>query len=59
MSLMWRHMTIFLNIIFVYNNLDISNVNTYKVNGINNGITYYYRVRTYSAGCSTITSKLI
>jgi uncharacterized protein (TIGR02145 family) len=36
-----------------YNNLNVSNVNTYNVTGLTCGITYYYRVRAYNSSCGT------
>lgn len=37
---------------FVVNNLDVGNVTEYDLSGLNEGQTYYYRVRAYNA-CGT------
>jgi hypothetical protein len=39
-----------------YNNLDVGNVLTYSVTGLNGSTTYYYRVRAYN-GCGTSSSS--
>lgn len=42
-----------------FNNKDISNVTTYAVSGVTAGTTYFYRVRAYNAGGSSINSNTI
>lgn len=40
-----------------YNNLDVNNVLTYQVTGLNANTNYYYRIRSYDAGGSGNSSS--
>ncbi len=42
-----------------YNNLDVSDVLTYNVTGLNPVTTYYYRIRAYNAGGTSDNSNVI
>lgn len=41
-----------------YNNLDVNNVTSYNVTGINPFTTYYYRVRAFSANSTSANSNV-
>ncbi len=40
-----------------YNGLDVGNVTTYEVTGLNNGTIYYYRVRANNTPCNLTTNN--
>ena len=42
-----------------YDNLDVGNVTTYSVSGLNPDTDYYYRVRAYNTGGSSANSNVI
>ena len=42
-----------------YNNLDVSNVNTYAVSGLTGGATYYYRIRAFNASGTSSNSGTV
>lgn len=42
-----------------YNNLDVSNVITYKITGLIGGTPYYYRIRAYNTGGTSASSGTI
>ncbi len=49
----------FTSILGSYNNLDVSNVTTYSVAGLNANTTYYYRVRAYNSGGASSNSNTV
>jgi hypothetical protein len=46
----------FTNLVSGFNALNVGNVATYVVSGLNSGITYYYRVRALSGSCISANS---
>lgn len=42
-----------------FNDLDVGNVVTYSVTGLTGGTTYYYRVRSYNASGTSLSSNTI
>ena len=47
----------FANLVTGYNNLDVSNVTSYSVAGLNANTTYYYRVRAVNATLTSATNS--
>jgi len=48
--------TTFSTFVAGYNDLDVGNVTSYAVNGLAAGTSYYYRVRAYNAGGTSVSS---
>lgn len=42
-----------------FNNKNVSNITTYSVTGLSGNTTYYYRVRSYTASATSISSNTI
>jgi hypothetical protein len=49
----------FTNFVTGYNALNVGNVISYSVTGLNAGTTYYYRVRTTNGTCNSANSSII
>jgi hypothetical protein len=49
----------FTNLVTGYNALNVGNVISYSVTGLNAGTTYYYRVRTTNGTCNSANSSII
>ena len=49
----------FTNFVSGFTDLDVTNVQTYQVTGLNPGIPYYYRVRAYNSGGTSVNSNTI
>ncbi|MBK7172938.1 MAG: T9SS type A sorting domain-containing protein [Bacteroidales bacterium] len=41
-----------------FDNLNVSNVTTYPVTGLNAGQTYHYRLRAYTTACTSVSSNI-
>jgi hypothetical protein len=46
------------NFVAGYQNLDVNNVTSFDITGLNQFTTYYYRVRAYTDGCVTANSNV-
>jgi phosphodiesterase/alkaline phosphatase D-like protein len=51
--------SVFLNILASYDNLNVGNVTTYNVSGLNSDTKYFYRVRAYNNGGTSGNSNII
>jgi len=49
----------FTNFVSGYNNLNVNNVTTYTVTGLTASMTYYYRIRAYNIGGTSLNSNTI
>jgi len=50
---------VFVNYVFGYENLDVGNVTSRNVTGLAPNTNYYYRVRAYNAGGTSLNSNVI
>ncbi len=51
--------SLFSSFVSGFNNLNVGNVTTYQVTGVPNTSTYYYRVRAYNDGGTSVNSNVI
>ena len=49
----------FTSMVTGWNNVDAGSVTTYSVTGLSHSTTYYYRIRAYNAGGTSINSNII